>query len=319
VNPLTCHEVRDRIELYAADECDPDTHAAVASHLEDCPGCTEALEQACELLALLDLQGRQDEQLTRLKQRLRAEARPRNGARPILRLARRFGPLAAMLLLTFGLLTLLPLPAPPAAQRPLELTAVLAPEARVLEPAEGHPRIWPGRGSSDGPKASGEKVYAVKLAVDKVAAASYRKRIQSTHPPLPPRVNLSLRLNNPGSRPLRLLMGGQRFLWRLDLRGPGARTVPVRDPTFRPFAKEKWIIVPARGEARVPIERLVSRWGNRFEYSYWTAPGEYTLRAEIHTLVEEGSPAERSQVRTFRTGPVRIVVKPPVSPPPDRR
>ena len=44
MNPLTCREAAERIDLYAADACDPSEEEALSAHLESCAACAAALE-----------------------------------------------------------------------------------------------------------------------------------------------------------------------------------------------------------------------------------------------------------------------------------
>jgi anti-sigma factor RsiW len=101
---LTCEQVLEQIELFAADETDAVDRTAVERHVADCPRCAEALADTRRMLGLLTLRLREPAGLERLQQRIAREARKQ---RPPSRLAvfARVAAVAAVLLLTFGVYT----------------------------------------------------------------------------------------------------------------------------------------------------------------------------------------------------------------------
>jgi hypothetical protein len=102
MNALTCNQVQDDIELFAAEECDAPTRAAIQRHLAGCPACNAVLDEARQMLGLLTLRLREPAGLARLQQRLGAEARKRE--RPaIILFVGRVTAFAAVLLLTVGM------------------------------------------------------------------------------------------------------------------------------------------------------------------------------------------------------------------------
>src|SRR5262249_9387896 len=102
MNALTCQQVQDEIELFAADECEEATRAAVQRHVADCAAGAAALAEAGQMLGLLTLGLREPAGLARLQQRLGAEAKKRQ--RPaVIFIVGRVAAFAAVLLLTVGL------------------------------------------------------------------------------------------------------------------------------------------------------------------------------------------------------------------------
>src|SRR5262245_34063878 len=102
MSPLTCSEVEAHIELYAADECDSPTRAAVRRHLAGCPACAQAHEEVRQLLGLLTVRFQEEEGIERLQARLAAEARRSRLRSGVLPFVRRAAAMAAALLLTVG-------------------------------------------------------------------------------------------------------------------------------------------------------------------------------------------------------------------------
>jgi hypothetical protein len=82
-------------------------------------------------------------------------------------------------------------------------------------------------------------------------------------------------------------LGGPRFELRLDLRGPGVRSVTAPDQTHLPFpTARKVTLAPGQAEA-VPVDRLVSVQGGEVRYLYWTEPGRYTLTVRVRAPAAE--------------------------------
>jgi hypothetical protein len=103
MDPQTCAQVQDEIELYAAGECDSEMAALVSRHVAACPACAKALEESRQMLGLLELRLREPDGLERLRDRLHVEERRRRSAR-FLTFAR-VAAVAAVLLLIVGVYT----------------------------------------------------------------------------------------------------------------------------------------------------------------------------------------------------------------------
>jgi hypothetical protein len=130
MSPLTCSDLESRIDLFTADECGTDEADAIRRHLGECPHCAAACDEARQVVHLLDLRLQEPDRLRRLHARLAAEAATR---RRVLRLSvplRRAAALAAMLLVTLGLVGWLT-PGLRMAETDGGLVAVLAPQARL--------------------------------------------------------------------------------------------------------------------------------------------------------------------------------------------
>jgi hypothetical protein len=101
MNALTCDQVQEEIELFAAEECDAPTRAAIEHHLAGCPACAEALDETQQMLGFLTLRLREPASLARLRQRISAEAKKQH--RPaIFIFVARAAAFAAVLMLTVG-------------------------------------------------------------------------------------------------------------------------------------------------------------------------------------------------------------------------
>jgi hypothetical protein len=101
MSPLTCENVLEEIDLFAAGECDPATCAAIERHVAGCPSCAAALDQAGQVVGWVTLSVREPQSLDRLHARTQAEDRRQRRSRGLLAL--RTATLAAVLLLTVGL------------------------------------------------------------------------------------------------------------------------------------------------------------------------------------------------------------------------
>ncbi len=267
-----CDAVAHLIDLHAAGACAPDEGRAVRAHLDTCPACRVALDEARHLQGLLDIHYRQPAALARLESRVKAEAR-RPAAPPRTLSFPRLAAVAAMLLVTFGLTLLMT----PTARPTMGLRMALAERLALHPPA-------PVRGKL-------EKM----LDLDAVQARAAVEAIRAGQWPEPPRVDLDVVVNNPGPAPIELELGGPGFRCDIDLQGPEAvrRHSPER-PEYTPFPRENRTIAPG-GQVRLRLERLASQAGERVWYVYPAAPGEYILRVRLEAAARRGG--EREQIR----------------------
>ncbi len=103
MNPLTCREAEESLELFALGECPRPLADAVAAHVADCPACRRSLTRVRQLLGLIDLHYQEPERLRRLFDRLGAEDRPGMLRKRVLHFPRQLASLAALLLIALGL------------------------------------------------------------------------------------------------------------------------------------------------------------------------------------------------------------------------
>jgi hypothetical protein len=305
MTPLTCPEVEARIELYAARECDAATGAAIERHLAGCPRCGQSLEQARQLVGLLDLHGQSARGLQRLRARIEAESR--RPARRVLPALRRVGSLAALLLVTFGLAGWLGtgLDSGPGVGGGLAVNLAPAPEgvrheraaqAMAAAASSGKNLTYPLDLGSKSPD-----VFRQELKADRV-----------TRLPPPPLVNLVLQVRNDSGRDILFRLGGPGSQLKLDLRGPGVVSVPAGDATFRPLSEPQTFTLAPGRSAEVPVNRLASRSGGEVRYLYWTEPGVYTLtvrvRAAVSAATRGGRPTSGYTPVWLSSRPVTIEV-----------
>jgi anti-sigma factor RsiW len=290
MNPLSCADVAEQIELYALHECDPTTGAAVAQHLAGCLACARAYREAGHMLMLLDLTERGPALLGRLETRIAAQARqvrPPHLVRPPVR---RTLALAAMLLITLGLGWLL-VPAVSPAVQAEKIVAFLTMPVQHLEIA---PAAVPGvRAMRKGP-----------LPID--PGALERARVAGRPLP-PPATDLALRLQNRGDRDLVLDLRRGRYDFFIDLHGPGVVRLPARPPADTPFATPGLVRVPPGGSHLLHVQRLSEIQAGNVNYVYWTKPGRYTL--SVRLLVSVGAAPPR--VWTVVTPPISVEVSGP--------
>ncbi len=101
-------------------------------------------------------------------------------------------------------------------------------------------------------------------------------------------VDLQLQVTNTGDQPLRIQVGGTVNQLTLDLKGPGAVTIPALQRRLgRPVVQPPREVVVKPGETVTVLEipRLISSAGLANKLIYWTEPGDYQLTAEYKVLV----------------------------------
>ncbi len=288
MSPLSCPEVEAQLDLYAARECDAPTGAAIARHLAGCPGCSRSLEEARQLVGLLDLHLRAPEGLRRLRAQVEAESRRPRVRRRVLPFLPRLASVAALLLATVGVGRWVGGGLAPGPMLPQGLAVAVLPA--------------PSRGGL-------ERVVAMKAPA---AAAPLVYPLASTPqskgpPPLPPAVFLTVQLRNDGPRPVEVWLGGPRFELRLDLRGPGVRSVAAPDQTRLPLpVAHKVTLAPGQAQT-IPVSRLVSVQGGEVRYLYWTEPGLYTLTVRVRAPVVGAGGGQG--FLTLTSAPLKIEVR----------
>lgn len=289
MSPLTCPDVEARLDLYAADECDPAEAEAIRRHLTACPRCATACEEARQFVGLLDLRLQEPERLRRLEARIDTEAEP---SRRVLRFPsglRRVAALAAMLLLNVA------------------LAGWLTPGLTLVEEGglvvalhDEKPRGLPeGKFLPAADVVRTAERATLKEQQEEVAAAKVTGRL----PRLPP-VDLELELRNSTDHEMRVWTSGPQTELRLDLRGPRVESVPAKDDaeaepeavTLRPGASHV-IRIKSLTEGRAGTRRT---W-------YWGEPGDYTLTAEFTTRASAPGMGQRRV--TARSAPVTIHVE----------
>jgi hypothetical protein len=286
MNPLTCPEVEERIELFAADECDEPIRLAIESHLTDCPTCARSLQESQQLIALLNLNERQFDALERLQERLAEEARPRRRPRMVTRIWQPLRALAALLLVTFGLSWWLAANLRPELDTPEPLALVQADNREIRK---GDPERFPKEMIAVG-KAAESLSFTLDLGGRTVAAfqEQVRSGTKAADLPKPPEVNLPLEIRNQSDHPLRVWLGGRYSTLTMNLRGPGVVRVPAGDGALKPFGDAQSIPLAPGKSHFLPISRLVSGSNSEVYYLYWTKPGRYVLTVELRTLVCRG-------------------------------
>ncbi len=311
MSPLSCQDVVERIELFAAGECDEPERSALRQHLSHCSACARLEQEARELVGLLDLHLREPERLGRLQARLRVEGRPSARPAKILPFTRRLSALAAMLLVAVGLSLWIHSQGQFTSQNPLVLAWGPAESARNVEPALFHqPAVAAVKAEEN------IRVYALDLHGK--TAAQFRQEIQTAKDrlPDPPLVNLSLELRNATDKALQVYVGAEGSELILDLSGPGV--VSAAAGFAADFLVSKTIQLEPGRSYRLPITRLVFGSRDKVQAAYWTEPGEFTLAFRYKVAL---SPAPRGAPRavlpggekigfvTLRSAPMKIQVK----------
>ncbi len=107
MNDMTCQDVQAQLDLLAADECDPVLRPAIDAHLQQCTACTASYAESRRMLAMLSLHWDAAGPL-RLRQRLNQEAQRSRRRQGVLPFVRRAMAVAALLIVSAGLLFVLP-------------------------------------------------------------------------------------------------------------------------------------------------------------------------------------------------------------------
>jgi hypothetical protein len=296
MNPITCADVAERLELYAADECDPPDREAVERHLGDCPVCASLVEQTRRLLDLLDLHMQEPERLQRLHDRLEAERRPRKQV--LLPFVHRFAPLAAALLIALGMGVFLGRQGD--GGLPDERVAV----AVRLERGDGAKPPAADRGPAMENVRGGPEKMMYTLEREAKSADELRRMVaaKDDRRPLPPKLRLELEVKNQGTRPLLLDTTDPRAVLRLEVRGPAGSVVEAPASAVPAALKRRVTLAPGQTEV-FPIERMVTGTRDRPRALYWTKPGEYRLNIQLRAATTGG------RLLTIDSGPIDVQVK----------
>jgi hypothetical protein len=285
MNPHSCAEVTEQIELYALHECDAAMGAAVAQHLAGCLACARAYQQARQMLMLLDLTERGPALLDRLETRIAAQARrpqPPHLLRPPLR---RVFALAALLLVTLALGWMVRPVAPTTAAETL-VASLTIPDH--MEAAHQAVPAAPG--------ALKEPVLA--------DAATVRRAVAAGRPPPPPALNLAVGLVNRGTQDVLLDLRPGRYDFLIDLTGPGVERAAAPAPAKLPFDSPGLLRLAPGAAQTLMMEHASEVEAGRVRYVYWTKPGRYILSVRLRIPIVRTP----SQVWKVVTPPVVLEV-----------
>ncbi|MST94385.1 MAG: hypothetical protein EXS33_03790 [Pedosphaera sp.] len=128
--------------------------------------------------------------------------------------------------------------------------------------------------------------------------------------PAPPKVDLVLRISNPGAADRTLTMGGDESRVVLRLDGPGTLNLSPGLATTMEFRMGQPVVVKAGAHYDLPIKSLATGHRNIGQYSYWTKAGELSLKATFTC----GDGQDGSRV-TLKTKLVKLKVVEPAPPP----
>jgi hypothetical protein len=273
MNAMSCHEVEEQLDLLAAGECDPPTRLAVEQHLEHCPACSASYADSRRLHNLLDLNWNEAGP-PRLRERIEhsagvpASAGRQLGRRLILSpFVRRAVAVAALLLLTVGLIWWLPKRQPNLSEPELQLTLLVRNDGQGIEP--GPPTV----------------VRSLpELAMGKNAAAFRQDLLQAQRDgklPVPPAIPLALALKNAGDRPLEVQLGDAASELSLDLQGEGVIRIAAEGAPEPEFLQQRTLQLAPGEQFDFRIDHLIAGSRGSLEYIYLTEPGEYTLSARL--------------------------------------
>jgi hypothetical protein len=303
MNPVTCDQVTEHIELYVAGECAEPERSAIRRHLTQCPACARIEGETCELLGLLDLRLQESDRLGRLQALLKTE-RTRKKPLQILAFTRRAAAVAAMLLVAIGLSLWF--------RGQNQLDAHNNPLIVALGPAEtvrnGKAALVEHQPAMAFMKARQEtQVFALDLKGK--TAAQFRQEIKKADPlPQPALVNLTLEIRNASDREVKIYVGGEGSELDIRLNGPGVVTTPAPANFKVDFLDQKTITREPGQSYFLPITRLVYGSRANLQAAYWTEPGEYTLNLRYQVAVSKAN-GEDFRFVTLRSPAMRIQVR----------
>jgi hypothetical protein len=295
MNTLTCEQVEEQLDLLAAGESDRPTRRAVEAHLEKCPACSASYAECQRVQGMLDLHYNEADRQKRLRRRIEADRAARR--RRVLPFVKRAAALAALLLVTFGLVLLLPNWKESAPGGELALLV----KGDGVQKVRGGPAVGPEHALADATArfAKQEVVLAVPEAQRGEEA---RHRLRDLHKtgelPPPPPVGLELELMNTGVRPLDVRLGGDEGNLSFDVKGPGVVRLAAPRGSAPPLRSQERRIAPGASQI-LPLERLIAGGGGHVEYVYLTEPGEYPLTIRLRAKVN-GEPTELTRKMILR-------------------
>jgi hypothetical protein len=296
MNAMTCEQVEQQLDLLAAGECDLPTRRALERHLEDCAACSASYRESQLLQGMLDLHWNEASRLQRLHERIEEADRPVLRIRPrVMPFVKRFGSLAALLLVAVGLM--LVFPRGETDQPEVEMGAAVVRSVGEAEAMKVAPAVR---------MADAHLQEAVALPAHQSGAGFRRDLLDAKHNQkliAPPALGLTVELKKTRSRPVEVQLDDDTEL-RLDVDGPGVMRLPAPPGTEPRFLLPQTLRLRL-GEGcdgfTLSIDRLESGSRRHLEYVYLTEPGEYVLTARLRVRIDN-----RPEVLT--TGPIRVRV-----------
>jgi hypothetical protein len=123
--------------------------------------------------------------------------------------------------------------------------------------------------------------------------------------PPPPVVDLVLEITNRTDKPVEFWQTGDPVTVSLELKGPGARSVPGQRFFTREFRLPRPMTLAPGKTYQIPLKRLQHGFRGVGQNTYWTEPGGYTLSASFNTAIK---PAPKG-VKTGADGFGRVSLK----------
>jgi len=105
--------------------------------------------------------------------------------------------------------------------------------------------------------------------------------------PMPPTVDLTLKITNTSEKAVKFEVGGDSSLLTLELKGPGAVTWERMIPMTREFRMGTPVTLEPGKSYEMKISSLAAGERGMTQYSYWTEPGDYSVGATL-SVTQEG-------------------------------
>jgi len=163
-----------------------------------------------------------------------------------------------------------------------------------------------------------KSTYTLDLG-DKTAK-EYRRKIEADAArdayPDPPAVDIVLELRNTSTKEIKVQVGGTHNTLMLKLSGPGALEYALRNRITPKFVKAPQTVklAPGKSVAALVIKSLSYGYRGSGNRAFWTAPGEYTLKASYKTAISPPPQGAKGDLQGFvpvtvTSAPLKIKVE----------
>jgi hypothetical protein len=131
--------------------------------------------------------------------------------------------------------------------------------------------------------------------------------------PKPPAVDFEITIKNTGKEKVEFWASGDPVRLELEIKGPGARTLPSNLAFTANFIMPKLSPLEPGKTHKLTLKSLQSGMRGAGTYHYWAEPGEYTIIAHYRTGISpapKGSEVEKGVGKvTLASAPIKVKVE----------
>src|SRR5262245_10748785 len=131
--------------------------------------------------------------------------------------------------------------------------------------------------------------------------------------PKPPTVDFEITIKNTGKAKVEFWASGDPVLLELEIKGPGAITLPSNLAFTTIFIMPKLMPLEPGKTHKISLKSLQSGTRGAGTYHYWAEPGEYTIVARYRTGISpapKGSEVEKGVGKvTLTSPPIKVKVE----------